>query len=93
MNVTTIKRVEELENAEEGAEWRRLPRSFTIRRRLKLTVEEFATRYHIPADLLRAWEAGSAKPDTVADAYLHVISVRPDEVAAAIGQGRPIAAE
>ena len=45
---TTIK-VDEIENPEEGAVWRRMPRSFSIRRRLNLTVEEFFERYRIPA--------------------------------------------
>jgi hypothetical protein len=84
MNTNTISTVEALDDAEAGAVWRELPRSFGLRRRLKLTVEAFAERYDIPADLVRAWEAGTATPDAVADAYLRAIAARPDEVALSV---------
>jgi hypothetical protein len=63
----TVK-VEALRDPEAGAVWRDLPKSFGIRRRLKLSVEQFAERSCIPVEILRAWEAGQAKPDAVADA-------------------------
>ena len=85
--------VEELTDPEEGAVWRELPRTKGIRRRLKLTVEQFAERYCIPAELVRSWETGTATPDTVAEAYLRVIAAQPAEVAAALGSGRKVAAE
>lgn len=85
--------VEDLADPEEGAVWRELPRTWGIRRRLKLTIEQFAERYRIPAEMVRAWEAGTATPDAVAEAYLKVIAVRPDEVATALGGGHRGAAE
>ena len=90
---TTIK-VDEIENPEEGAVWRRMPRSFSIRRRLKLTVEEFSERYRIPAELQRAWEAGTAKPDAVAEAFMLAIAREPELLAQALAprKGGPAAA-
>lgn len=76
--------VEDLEDPEAGAVWREMPRSFTTRRRLKLTVEEFAGRYGLPVDMLRAWEAGTAKPDAVAEAFLLAIAREPDVIAKAL---------
>jgi DNA-binding transcriptional regulator YiaG len=61
-----------------------LSRSHGIRRRLKLTVEAFAQRYRIPAELVRAWEDGTTKPDAVADAYLRAIAANPGEVAVVV---------
>ncbi len=85
--------VEDLDDPEEGAVWRELPRTWGIRRRLKLTVEQFAERYRIPAETVRAWEAGTASPDAVAEAYLRVIALRPAEVAAALSESVREAAE
>ena len=84
MNTTNTISLDDLEDPEEGAVWRRLPRSFTTRRRLKLTVEQFSTRYRIPADILHAWEAGMAKPDAVAEAYLLAIATEPEAIAAGL---------
>ena len=93
MNTTTMIEVDDLEDPEEGAVWRRLPRSFSTRRRLKLTVEQFGERYRIPVETLRAWEAGTAAPDAVAEAYLLVIARAPEAVADALGAGKKAAAE
>ena len=79
---TTV--VDDLDNPEEGANWRALPRSFTIRRRLKISLDEFAARYRIPIDTLRAWEDGSERPDAVAEAYLLAIARAPEAIAAAL---------
>jgi hypothetical protein len=81
--------VEDLEDPEAGAVWRELPRSFTTRRRLKLTVEEFAGRYRLRVDVLRAWETGTAKPDAVAEAFLLAIAREPDVIAKALAPREP----
>jgi putative transcriptional regulator len=76
-----------------GVVWRRLPRTFGIRRRLKLTIEEFAARFQIPADMVRAWEDGQATPDAAAVAYLRVIAHDPERVAAVLAGAVKAAAE
>ena len=87
MNDTTTISIDDLDDPEEGAVWRELPRTWGIRRRLKLTPEQFAVRFGIPADMVRAWEAGMAKPDAVAEACLRVIAHVPEVVAAALATG------
>jgi len=59
---------------------KRTPQAKIIRRALKLTQEEFATRYHIPLGTLRDWEQGRAEPDQPTRAYLTVIARDPDHV-------------
>ena len=94
MNKHATISVEDLDDPEEGAVWRELPRSFSTRRRLKLTVEKFGERYRIPVETLRAWEAGTEKLDAVAEAYLRAIAGNPEAVAAALlGTGNWVAAE
>lgn len=92
MSSSDMKPVESDDDVEAGAVWRELPRSFSIRRRLHLTVEEFADRYCIPVALARAWEAGTAAPDAVAEAYLRAIAGDPEGVALALN-GKRAAAE
>lgn len=72
-------------------EWqsaRRVPRTKTLRRRLGLTQEAFAARYHIPIGTLRDWEQGRAEPDQPARAYLKVIAHDPEGVAEALRGSR-----
>ena len=76
-----MSKIEDSDTAEAGAVWRRLPRTWGIRRRLKLSIPQFAARYHIPADLVEAWEAGRAEPDAATQAYLKVIALDPERVA------------
>ncbi len=83
---TTIK-VDELDDAEHGAAWRRMPRSFSTRRRLNLSIEQFAERYRIPADMLRAWEAGTTTPDAIAEALMLAIAREPELLARALASG------
>ncbi len=66
------------------AKMRRVPRSKSIRRALKLSQEEFATRFHIPAGTLRDWEQGRCEPDAAARAYLSVIASEPEVVRRAL---------
>jgi putative transcriptional regulator len=61
-----------------------VPRTITIRRALKLSQEEFAARFHIPAGTLRDWEQGRCEPDAAARAYLRVIAREPEIVRRAL---------
>ena len=62
------------------ARMRRVSRVKIIRRALRLTQEEFATRYHIPLGTLRDWEQGRSEPDQTAKAYLKAIAVNPEAI-------------
>ena len=59
----------------------RRPYVGTLRRRLRLTQEEFAARYAIPLGTLRDWEQGRSAPDAATAAYLKVIAADPARVA------------
>jgi putative transcriptional regulator len=50
---------------------RLVPRVCTLRRVLRLSQEEFATRCCIPTGTLRDWEQGRKAPDAAARAYPH----------------------
>ena len=76
-------------DAEAGAQWRRLPRTWGIRRRLKLTIPEFSARFRIPAELVAAWEEGSAVPDAAVAAFLKVIAHDTEYVAELLAVGWP----
>ncbi len=69
---------------EQLATMRRVPRVTTLRRVLKLSLEEFAERFHIPADTARDWEQRRSEPDAVARAYLRVIAREPEMVRRAL---------
>ena len=75
--------------------WRQLPRSWGIRRRLKLTQEEFAEQFQVPLGTLRDWEQGRVEPDQAAKAYLKVIAHNPALVLEALRAGpkRPEASQ
>jgi putative transcriptional regulator len=77
--------------SEEMARARRVPRIKTLRRALRLTQEEFATRYRIPLGTLRDWEQGRSEPDQPARAYLTVIAHDPDGVRRALQRVPPLA--
>jgi putative transcriptional regulator len=62
------------------AHMKRVPRIKSLRRALKLTQEDFATRYHIPLGTLSDWEQGRCEPDQPARAYLTVIAHDPEGV-------------
>ena len=68
------------------ARMKRVPRIKTLRRALRLTQEEFATRYHIPLGTLRDWEQGRCEPDQLARAYWTVIARDPE--GGVLGHGR-----
>ena len=73
---------------------RRVGLAGALRFRLKLSLEEFALRYHIPVETVRGWERGTIEPDVVALAYLNVIAADPEGVAKTLEvRGSPLAAE
>jgi putative transcriptional regulator len=51
-----------------------------IRRKLRMSQQEFAQVYRIPLATLKNWEQGRRQPDAPAAAYLQVIAKRPREV-------------
>lgn len=71
------------------ARMKHTPRAKIIRRALRLTQEEFASRFHIPLGTLRDWEQGRCEPDQTAQAYLWVIANDPEAVERAL-QPKPI---
>ena len=65
---------------EQLARFRRIPRATFIRRKLGLTRELFAERFHIPLEMLQDWERHRAEPDAAMLAYLLVIEREPETV-------------
>ena len=55
-----------------------------IRRRLRMSQQEFARVYRIPLATLKNWEQGRHQPDAPAAAYLQVIARHPREARAAL---------
>ena len=62
---------------------KRTPQVRIIRRALGLSLEEFASRFHIPLGALRDWEQG-ARSLTPLRAYLRVIGGNPAAVTEAL---------
>ena len=70
------------------------PRSFVIRRALKVSQEEFSARYGIDLDTIRKWEAYELEPDSAARSLLRLIANDPVGTADSLaGRKRPQAAE
>ena len=55
-----------------------------LRRRLRLSQEQFARRYGFTPARIRDWEQGRSKPDGAVRAYLLVIEREPEAVARAL---------
>jgi len=51
-----------------------------VRERLGLSEQDFASRFRIDPETLRAWEEGRAFPEALARAYLRVIEHNPQAV-------------
>ena len=63
---------------------RRVPTVRALRKKLNMTQEEFATRFHLPLGTIRDWEQGAHRPDKAAQVLLAVIARDPDAVARAL---------
>lgn len=63
---------------------RRVPTVRALRKKLNLTQEEFAARFHLPLGTVRDWEQGAHVPDKAAQVLLTVIARDPDAVARAL---------
>jgi len=63
---------------------RRVPTVGALRKKLNLTQEEFAARFHLPLGTVRDWEQGAHRPDKAAQVLLTVIGRDPDAVARAL---------
>src|SRR5437763_7978956 len=63
---------------------RRVPTVRALRKKLNLTQEEFAARFHLPLGTVRDWEQGAHRPDQAARVLLTVIERDPDGVARAL---------
>ena len=69
---------------EELARMRPVPNPREIRRRMHLTQEQFAERFHLALGTLRDWEQGVRMPDSTARAFLQVIDRNPQAVVDAL---------
>jgi putative transcriptional regulator len=63
---------------------RRAPSVRALRKKLNLTQEEFAARFHLPLGTVRDWEQGAHRPDQAARVLLTVLEKDPDGVARAL---------
>jgi putative transcriptional regulator len=63
---------------------RRVPTVRALRKKLNLTQQEFAARFHLPLGTVRDWEQGAHRPDKAAQVLLTVIAKDPDAVARAL---------
>lgn len=63
---------------------------FAVAKRIRLlnglTREAFAERFHLPLDIVTAWERYEVEPDAVARAFLTAIENDPEGVAAALAR-------
>ena len=71
---------------EELARFRRVPNPREIRKRLNLTQEEFAERFHLRLGTIRDWEQGKKQPDSAARVLLWVIEMNPEAVDKALAR-------
>ncbi|WP_300088138.1 NadS family protein [uncultured Nitrosomonas sp.] len=56
----------------------------SLRQRLKMSQQIFASTYRIPLATLKGWEQGRRQPDATAAAYLSIIEKMPAETQAAL---------
>lgn len=54
-----------------------IPDVRSLRKRLNMSQQTFASTYRIPLATLKGWEQGRRQPDATAAAYLHVIEKMP----------------
>jgi putative transcriptional regulator len=93
MNKFSTELIESLTEACEDAESKlggvrvhvvEVPDVRAIRRRLRMSQQEFARVCRIPLATLKNWEQGRRQPDALAAAYLQVIAKCPREVQEAL---------
>src|ERR1700740_1330470 len=65
-----------------------IPEVRDLRRRARLTQQEFAARLGVPVETMRNWEQGKRAPRGPARALLAVIAHAPDPVFAALAKSR-----
>jgi putative transcriptional regulator len=65
---------------------RRVPTVRALRKKLNLTQEGFAARFHLPLGTVRDWEQGAHRPDKAAQVLLTVIARDPDAVTRALAR-------
>jgi putative transcriptional regulator len=68
---------------------RRVPTVRALRKKLNLTQEEFAARFHLPLGTVRDWEQGAHRPDKAAQVLLTIIARDPDAVTRALESPHP----
>src|SRR5580692_11717255 len=68
------------------AETASLPAVRDLRRRARLTQQQFATRLGVPVETIRNWEQGKRMPRGPARALLAVIAHAPETVFAALAR-------
>ena len=61
-----------------------MPDVKSIRRKLRMSKQEFAVSYRIPLATVKNWEQGRRAPDAPAAAYLLAIRRRPKEIMEAV---------
>ena len=61
-----------------------VPRTITMRRRMKLTQEQFSEQFQIPLQTILDWEERRSEPDPAARAYLRVIAFETEAVRRAL---------
>jgi putative transcriptional regulator len=61
-----------------------MPDVRAIRKKLRMSQEQFAVTYRIPLATLKNWEQGRRYPDAPAAAYLQAIARRPREISEAL---------
>lgn len=61
-----------------------VPNVRSLRQRLKMSQQVFASTYRIPLATLKGWEQGRRQPDATAAAYLSIIEKMPAETQAAL---------
>lgn len=69
---------------EQLSQMRRSVDTVTIREKLNLTQQEFASTFHLSLNAIRNWEAGRSLPDQAARILLKVIGHNPEAVKEAL---------
>ena len=86
MTVSPPAAASEATRAVAAAEAEALPTVRDLRRRVRLTQLEFASRLGVPVETIRNWEQGKRMPRGPARALLAVIAHAPDTVFSALAK-------